>query len=67
MRDNQRVGDIDLAALQLARRARMMEYELKTAEWEQKVRRTDALFYFMLALAIGAAAILLLGVDLKWW
>lgn len=67
MRDNERVRDIDLAALQLARRARMMEYEIKAAEWERKANRADLLLYALILLSIVAATVLVTGVELKWW
>ncbi len=67
MRDNERVRDIDLAALQLARRARMMEYEMQAAEWERKVHRADLLWYALILLSIVAATVIITGVELNWW
>lgn len=67
MRDNERVRDIDLAALQLARRARMMDYEIQAAEWERKAHRADLLWYALIGLSIVAASVLMAGVELSWW
>ncbi|MDR4470429.1 MAG: hypothetical protein MRJ68_19385 [Nitrospira sp.] len=67
MRDNERVNDIDLAALQLARRARMMEYEMQAEAWERKSHRADLLWYALILLSIVAATVLVTGVELKWW
>lgn len=67
MRDNERVTDIDLAALQLARRARMLEFEMQADAWERKAHRADLLWYALIGLSIVAATVLMTGVELSWW
>lgn len=67
MRDNERVNDFDLAAYQLARQARIAEYDMRVAEYERKLRRADWLMYALIGLAIAAATVLMTGVELNWW
>jgi len=67
MRDNERVQDIDLAQLQLARKARIMQYEINAAEWEQKYRRADRLMYALIVLAVLAVVVLFAGIEWQWW